>query len=237
VNESFVKLAGWKHPIGQQVNFWFDNNTKYNVIGIVKDYHFQSLNEKIGPQLFTMKPGNSFGMAYIKLRPKTATSSLAFIRTTFKNLFPLSPYSYHFRQDENIKNYDAEAKWKQIMLFGAILTIFISCIGLFGLSVLSAERRIKEIGIRKVLGASVSSVVASLSKDFLKLVGLSILIALPIAWIVAGKWLEHYPYRISLSWWMFSSAAILVIFIALATISFQSVKAAMANPVKNLRSE
>jgi putative ABC transport system permease protein len=237
VNESFVKLAGWKHPIGQQVNFWFDNNTKYNVIGIVKNYHFQSLNEKIGPQLFTMKPGNSFGMAYIKLRPKTATSSLAFIRTTFKNLFPLSPYSYHFKKDENIKNYEAEAKWKQIMLFGAILTIFISCIGLFGLSVLSAEKRIKEIGIRKVLGASVSSVVASLSKDFLKLVVLSILIALPIAWIVAGKWLEHYPYRISLSWWMFSSAAILVIFIALATISFQAIKAAMANPVKSLRSE
>ena len=121
-----------------------------------------------------MKPKNNFGSVYIKLRPKTATSSLAFIQTTFKNLFPLTPYHYSFKQDENIKDYDAEAKWKQIMLFGAILTIFISCIGLFGLSVLSAEKRIKEIGIRKVLGASVSSVVTSLSKDFLKLVILSI---------------------------------------------------------------
>ncbi len=237
VNESFVKQAGWKQPIGQEVNFWYDNNTKYSVIGVVKDYHFQSLSEKIGPQLFTMKPKNNFGSVYIKLRPKTATSSLAFIQATFKNLFPLSPYHYSFKQDENIRDYDAEAKWKQIMLFGAILTIFISCIGLFGLSVLSAEKRIKEIGIRKVLGASVSSVVTSLSKDFLKLVILSIFIALPVAWIVAGKWLEHYPYRIHLNWWMFSLAAVLVICIALATVSFQAIKAARANPVKSLRSE
>lgn len=237
VNESFVKEAGWKKPLGQEVNFWYKNNKKYNVIGVVKDYHFKSLNEKIGPQLFTMSPQNNYGMAYIKLRPKTATSSLAFIRTTFKNLFPVSPYSYTFKQDENIKSYEAEAKWKQIMLFGAIFTIFISCIGLFGLSVLSAEKRIKEIGIRKVLGASVGDVVASLSKDFLKLVILSIIIALPVAWIVAGKWLESYPYRIALSGWMFSAAAMLVIFIAMATVSFQAIKAAVANPVKSLRTE
>ena len=236
VNQAFVKQAGWKNPLGQEVNFWYKDK-KYNVIGVVKDYHFEALSKKIGPQLFTMDPGNSFGMANIKIRPKTAGSSLAYIQKTFKSLFPLSPYSYTFKQDENSKNYETEAKWKQIMLFSAILTIFISCIGLFGLSVLSAEKRTKEIGIRKVLGASVSNIITTLSSDFLILVLVSMLVAIPAAWIAAAKWLEHYPYRISLSWWMFSSAAILVIFIALATVSFQAIKAAIANPVKSLRTE
>ena len=236
VNQSFVKQAGWNNPLGKEVNFWYKNK-KYNVIGVVKDYHFEALSKKIGPQLFTMEPSNDFGMAYIKIRPNTAGSSLAYIQKTFKSLFPLTPYSYTFKQDENSKNYEAEAKWKQIMLFGAILTIFISCIGLFGLSVLSAEKRTKEIGIRKVLGASVSSIITTLSTDFLKLVILSMLVAIPAAWLAAAKWLDHYPYRISLTWWMFSIAAILVIFIALATVSFQAIKAAVANPVKSLRTE
>jgi len=236
VNESFAKQAGWKNPVGQEVNFWIDNK-KYTVIGVVKDYHFQPMNQKISPQLFTMTPDNEFGMVYIKIRPQTATSSLAYIQKTFKNLFPFSPYSYTFKRDENFKNYEAEAKWKQIMLFGAVLTIFISCIGLFGLSVLSAEKRTKEIGIRKVLGASVRSVVTTLSKDFLKLVLIAMIIAIPAAWLASNKWLENYPYRISLSWWMFASAGMLVIIIALATVSFQAIKSARANPVDSLRSE
>jgi len=236
INESFAKQAGWKNPIGKEVNFWM-NNKKLIVIGVVKDYHFEALSKKIGPQLFTMDPGNRFGMMNIKIRPNTAGSSLAYIQKTFKSLFPLTPYSYVFKLDENRKNYEAEAKWKQIMLFGAILTIFISCIGLFGLSVLSAEKRTKEIGIRKVLGASVGSIITTLSTDFLKLVILSMLLAIPAAWLVAGKWLENYPYRISLSWWMFSIAAIVVVMIALATVSFQAIKAAVANPVKSLRTE
>jgi len=236
INESFAKQAGWKNPIGKEVNFWM-NNKKLIVIGVVKDYHFEALSKKIGPQLFTMDPGNRFGMMNIKIRPNTAGSSLAYIQKTFKSLFPLTPYSYVFKLDENRKNYEAEAKWKQIMLFGAILTIFISCIGLFGLSVLSAEKRTKEIGIRKVLGASVGSIITTLSTDFLKLVILSMLLAIPAAWLVAGKWLENYPYRISLSWWMFSIAAIVVVMIALATVSFQAIKAAVANPVKSLRIE
>ena len=123
------------------------------------------------------------------------------------------------------------------MLFSAILTIFISCIGLFGLSVLSAEKRTKEIGIRKVLGASVNSVVAILSRDFVKLVILALLLAIPLAWLAANKWLENYPYRISLSWQLFVLAGIFVILIALATVSFQAIRAAMANPVKSLRTE
>lgn len=237
VNETFVKQAGWKNPLGQTINFWYDNNKKYTVIGVVKDYHYQPLSQKIGPEVFTMKKNNNYGQVFIKIKPNTASSSLKTIQKTFKQLFPLSPYSYTFMNDENRKNYDAEAKWKQIMLFGAILTIFISCIGLFGLSVLSAEKRTKEIGIRKVLGASVKKVVTILSKDFLKLVFISLIISIPAAWIVANKWLQNYPYRISLSWWLFASGGILVILIALITVSFQAIKAAIANPVKSLRTE
>ena len=237
VNESFVKKARWKNPIGQIVNFWYRDNEKYTVIGVVKDYHFNSLYEKTSPQLFTMKAGNDFGTAYIKIKPKTATASLKYIASTFKKLFPLSPYSYNFKNDENIKNYEAEAKWKTIMLYSAILTIFISCIGLFGLSVLSAEKRTKEIGIRKVLGASVQSVVTALSVDFLKLVMIAMVIAIPLAWMAANKWLEKYPYRIQISWWIFAAAGLLVVLIALITVSFQAIKAAVANPVDSLRSE
>ena len=237
VNESFVKKAGWKHPIGEIVNFFYNNNEIYHVIGVVKDYHFASLNEKIIPQLFTMKNDNLYGTYYIKIKPNTQTASLKTIQKIFKQLYPLNPYSYVFKNDQNIREYEAVAKWKQILLFGAILTIFISCIGLFGLSVLSAEKRTKEIGIRKVLGASVNHVVTILSKDFLKLVIIALIISSPLAYMAAGKWLETFPYRIAISWCLFGGTALLVIFIALATVSFQAIKAAIANPVKSLRTE
>ena len=236
VNEAFVKKAGWKNPIGQVVNFWY-NNEVYHVIGVVKDYHFASLNEKIIPQLFTMKNDNPFGTFLIKIKPGSDAASLKQIQKTFMKFFPISPYSYVFKDQQNLKDYEAEAKWKQIMLFSAILTIFISCIGLFGLSVLSAEKRTKEVGIRKVLGASINNVVTILSKDFVKLVMIALLIAVPLAWMAANKWLENYPYRITLSWGTFAVAGVIVIFIAIATVSFQAIKAAIANPVKSLRTE
>jgi putative ABC transport system permease protein len=237
VNESFVKQAGWKNPIGQQVNFWYDSNRKYTVIGVVKDYHFEPLTRNIGVQLFTMKASNPYGKAVIKIKANTEATILPYVQKVFKQLFPLAPYSYTFKDQENLKEYEAEAKWKQILLFGAVLTIFISCIGLFGLSVLSAEKRTKEIGIRKVLGASVVNVVTSLSGDFLKLVSISLVISIPASIIVANKWLQNYPNRISLSWMMFAMATAMVILIALATVSFQAIKAAIANPVKSLRTE
>jgi putative ABC transport system permease protein len=237
VNESFVKTAQWKNPIGETLKFSFDNNKMYRVIGVVKDYHFASLNEKIKPQLFTMKNSNLYGTYYIKIKPRSATSSLQWIQKTFSKFYPMSPYSYTFKIDDNLKQYAGVEKWKQIILFGALLTIFISCIGLFGLSVLSAEKRTKEIGIRKVLGASVRSIVTTLSADFLKLVFIAMVIAIPLAWMAANKWLENYPYRITLNWTLFATGSILVILIALATVSFQAIKAAIANPVKSLRTE
>lgn len=236
VNETFVKNAGWKDPIGQQVDFFYDEK-KYNVIGVVKDYNHRSLAEEIGPQVFNMRPNKEYGFVLVRIKPNSETASLQHIESTFTKLFPLSPFTYKFKDLENLRAYESEAKWKQMMLFGAILTIFISSIGLFGLSVLAAEKRTKEIGIRKVLGASVTRVVTTLSKDFLQLVIISMLIAIPTAWYVAGQWLANYPYRISLSWPLFALAGVLVIFIALATVSFQAIKAAMSNPVKALRSE
>jgi putative ABC transport system permease protein len=238
VNERFVQKAGWKNPIGQQVNFWFYDNSKYSVIGVVKNHHYHSLYEEIGPELFTMSSKrDDFDISFIKIRPNSATSSLLYIEKTFKKLFPLSPFSYQFKDQENFNYYQSEAKWKQMMLFGAILTIFISSIGLFGLSVMSTERRTKEIGIRKVLGASVIRISGILSKDFLFLVSIAMIIALPIAWIAANKWLQSYPYRIELNWIMFASAGFLVVLIATATVSFQSIKAAIANPAKSLRTD
>jgi len=235
VNETFVKNAGWKEPVGQQVDL--GDRAKYTVVGVVKDYHFQALSKAIVPELFSMRATNEYGMAYIKIKPGSATGSLNHIEKIYQELFPANAYTYLFKDQENLKNYEAEARWKQIMLLGAALTIFISCIGLFALSVSSAEKRTKEIGIRKVLGASVTGVVTSLSKDFLKLVIIALLLAMPLAWLIAGKWLENYPYRISLSWQMFTLTGLLIIGISLATISFQAIKAAIANPVKSLRTE
>src|ERR1035438_580609 len=200
-------------------HFFYRNNETYHVVGVVKDYHYAALSQQIGTQLFTMKNDNPYSTFYIKIKPNTAAESLKYIQKAFKQYFPLSPYSYVFKDDANRKNYEAEEKWKEILLFGALLTIFISCIGLFGLSVLSAEKRTKEIGIRKVLGASVKNVVTILSKDFLKLVIIALIIAIPAAWLAANKWLEAYPYRISLGWGLFAAGAILVILIALATVS------------------
>ena len=237
VNEAFVRKAGWKDPIGKEVNFWYKNNEKYYVIGVVKDYHFEALTKEISPQLFTMNAGNNYGMACVKIKANNETRVLDHIRKTFKDLYPLTPYTYIFQDDANRRNYQAEQKWKRIVLFGAILTIIISCVGLFGLSVLSTEKRTKEIGIRKVLGASVSGIVTILAKQFLKLVIIALLISIPLAWLLGNKWLQNYPYRTSLGWLLFAIGGSSVLLLAIATISFQIVMAAIANPTRSLRTE
>ena len=236
VNEEFVKQAGWKNPIGQVVDFFY-NKKKYNVIGVVKDYHFLSLTEKMSPILFTMKPDYQWGNIFVKISDKNKSESLNRTQKEFKAVFPFLPYQYKFKDAEVAEQYDKEAKWKQIITFSAVLTIFISCIGLFGLATLSAEKRKKEIGIRKVLGASVEGIVRKLSTDFLKLVILSAVIASPLAWWAMYKWLENYPYRIAIKTWIFLFAALLVVLIALIAVSFHAIKAAIANPVNSLRSE
>ena len=236
VNETFVKKANWKNPLGKVVNYPFQNSRKYQVVGIVKDYHYQALKNEIKPQMFVIQ-STGFGFLNIKIKPNTETASIAFIEKTFKDLFPMSAFSYKFKDSENQKAYETEQKWKEIMLFGAILTIFISCIGLFGLATLSAEKRTKEIGIRKVLGASIGSIVTLLSTDFIKLVSFSFAFSFPLAYIATQKWLESYPYRAEQSWWIFGITAIISLGVALLTVGWQSIKAAMMNPVRSLKSE
>jgi putative ABC transport system permease protein len=236
VNESFVKKAGWKNPVGEVVDFFY-RKKKYKVIGVVKDYHFASLNEVITPQLFTAHPQYGRGAAYLKLASGEKQEAISYAGDCFRRLFPLRPYSFTLSEDKMLKQYKKEAKWRQIITFSAILTVFISCIGLFGLASLSAEKRAKEIGIRKVLGASVERIVTALSADFMKLVSLAAVIAIPAAWWAMNKWLEDYPYKIDLKSIMFFEAVGIVSCIALLTVSYQSVKAAIANPVKSLRTE
>jgi putative ABC transport system permease protein len=237
VNESFAKSAGWKKPLGEVVDFFY-NKKKYTVVGVVKDYHFLALTEKTPAMLYTMNPQYPYGNIFVKIKnSNNKAAALNHIEKAFKSFFPYIPYQYTFKDAQNAEQYDKESKWKQIVTFGALLTIFISCIGLFGLATLSSERRKKEIGIRKVLGASVEGIVRKLSSDFLKLVILSAVIATPAAWWAMNKWLQNYPYRIRIDAWIFLFAALLVLFIALATVSFQAIKAAIANPVNSLRSE
>ncbi len=236
VNEAFVKKAGWQNIDGKQVDFFYDS-LKYNVIGVVKDYHFASLMEEIKPQLFIMHPKYDYGQLYIKIDPSKPSATLKHIEKTVKAEMPFLPYKYDFKDALNEEQYAADEKWKQIISFAAILTIFISCIGLFGLATLSAEKRTKEIGIRKVLGASVASITASLSNSFLKLVFIAACIAVPAAFWAMNKWLEDYPYRISLDAWVFAGAVLVVLVIAAFTVGLQARKAAVANPVKSLRSE
>jgi len=234
VNETFARQSGWHEPIGRTIHV-YDKDVR--VIGVVKDHYFQPLNVKIKAQIFSLTMGRGVRSMFIKIRPGSEAAVLPFIEKTFKAQMPLSPYYYSFKDQDNRQQYAAEAKWKQMLTFGALVTIFISCIGLFGLSVFAAEKRTKEIGIRKVLGASVAGLVASLSTDFLKLVVLALLIAMPLAWLAAGQWLNDYPYRVSLSPWLFAAAALLVTGIAAITIAAQAIRAAMANPVDSLRNE
>jgi len=236
VNEAFVKKAGWQNPLGQVIDYYYENK-KFTVVGVVKDYNSHSLTSKIDAQLFTMRPDYAYEHVYIKLKEGRTADILSYIGRTYKKIFPLTPYQYTFKDAQNAEQYNNEAKWKQVVLFGAVLTIFISCIGLFGLATLSAEKRKKEIGVRKVLGASVQSIATKLSNDFLKLIIMAVLIASPAAWLAMSKWLENYAYRITVNGWIFFFATITVLFIALVTVSFQSIKAAAENPVKSLRSE
>ncbi|MDB5086985.1 MAG: FtsX-like permease family protein [Mucilaginibacter sp.] len=236
VSEEFVKEAGWENPIGQTVDF-FNDKKQYHVVGVVKDYHYQSLTEKMSPVLYSMKPDYPWGNVFVRINDQNKAEALNRIQQEFKAEFPTLPYQYKFKDDEVAEQYDKEAKWKQIISFGAMLTIFISCIGLFGLATLSAERRKKEIGIRKVLGASVEGIVRKLSTDFAGLILISAVISTPAAWWAMQRWLENYPYRITINAWIFLLAAVFVLLIALITVSFQTIKAAAANPVNSLRSE
>lgn len=236
VNEAFVREAGWKNAIGQNVRVM--NRDPYKVIGVVNDYHFSSLYEKVRPQLFTCNTNyGGYGTFYIKLSGNNIPATLDFIKATFKEVLPAKPYAYDFLSDINDRQYEKEFQMKQIILWAALIIIFISCMGLFGLSVLTTEKRRKEIGVRKVLGAGVSSIVQMLSLQFLKLVLIGFAIFAPLAYYTGYSLLQNYPYRITIGISVFAIALFGLLFICIITVSYHAVRAAAANPVKSLRTE
>ncbi|MGN7887077.1 ABC transporter permease [Dyadobacter sp. 22481] len=236
VNEAFVKRAGLKNPIGQEVNFEWKNK-KMKIIGVIRDYHYASLKDTIAPLVLTQDPNYRISTIFAKLDSKDTPATIKAIEKIFRNHIKNLPFEYKFEDEANLKRYESEAKWKQMITLAAVLSIFVSCIGLFGLATFNAEMRVKEIGIRKVMGASVASITTLLSMDFVKLVLISIIIALPISYYGANMWLQDFPYRIPMSWSYFAVAAFLAIAIAVLTVSYQSIRAAMLNPVQSLRTE
>lgn len=239
VNESFVKEAGWtiRDAVGKSLESMQESKKALTIVGVIKDYHFISLKEKITPELFSMNPEFNYGEIWVKINPANTPKTLALLENTYKKLVPYFPYSYQFMDDINKKNYETEAKWKQIISISAGLFIFISCIGLLGLVMLSVEQRTKEIGIRKVLGAAISRIVMIIAKDFLWLTTLAFVIAAPLGYWAIHKWLQDFAYRMDIGWQIFGIAGIVVIGVAMLTISVHAIKAALANPAKSLRTE
>ncbi|KAA5542850.1 ABC transporter permease [Adhaeribacter rhizoryzae] len=234
LNEAAVTALNWqKNPLGQKIQ---DGNGRIlHVVGVLKDFHFESMHQKIGPMVMTY--GENSGSVLVKIKTDNIPGLIASLENTWNDLTAEAPFAYSFLDDRFAEVYQTEQKLGKILGIFAGLTIFIACLGLFGLATFTAQQRRKEIGIRKVLGASVSAIVAMLSKDFLKLVLVANLIAWPLAWYGMHQWLQDFAYRTQISWWIFVVAGALAIIIALVTISFQAIKAAVSNPVKSLRNE
>jgi putative ABC transport system permease protein len=237
VNESAVKHFNWGTPetaLGKKIDWGLGKKGK--VIGVVKDFNYTSLHETIQPLIIHIIP-NWFNLITLKVNADNIPETIEQLEEKWNALNLDSPFDYSFLDADFEKLYRAEQQTQSIVGFLASLAIFIACLGLFGLAAFMAEQRTKEIGVRKVLGADVLGIIALLSKDFLVLVGIAIVIALPISWFVSTKWLNSFAYRTDLTWWIFAIAGVIAILISLLTVSFQSVKAAMANPVNSLRNE
>ncbi|UHG92172.1 ABC transporter permease [Spirosoma oryzicola] len=234
INKAALQRIGYKNPIGQPLTMW---GKPGKIVGVVDDFHFQSLHESIQPLIVRLTPNAVGKSIIIRTQPGQTKQALATLETFCKTFNPKVPFAYKFVDEEYQKLYKSETVVGSLTNYFAFLAIFISCLGLFGLSAFTAEQRTKEIGVRKALGASVRSIVGLLSQDFLKLVVLAIVIASPLAWYAMSQWLEGYAYKTELSWWMFALAGSIAIVIAFATVSFQSIKAALMNPIRSLRSE
>jgi putative ABC transport system permease protein len=241
LNETAVKTMGFSSPqtaLNQKLHFTFNNRIyDFNIIGVVKDFHYEDLHLPIGPYGFQLNTPPLYNYTIVHVKSANLNSALQAVKNSWHTLNPNEPFDYSFLDKDFQKNYAAETRLASIVSYFTIIAILISCLGLFGLATFTAEQRIKEIGVRKVLGASVANIVALLSGDFLKLVGISIVIASPIAWFAMNKWLREFAYRTHVTWIVFVITALIAIAIAVITISFQAIKAAIANPVKSLRTE
>jgi len=227
-----VREAGITNPIGKRFKLHEQDGI---IIGVVKDFHFASLKQKIEPAVFFYTPTN--WLMFVKTTGRDAPLAIASVQKVWKRYNPAFPFEYTFMDASYDNMYKSDQRSGTLFSSFAGIAILISCLGLFGLATYTAQVKVKEIGIRKVLGASVANITAMLSKDFLVLVVLSIIIATPIAWYAMSKWLQAFAYRIQMQWYIFALAGVMAIIIAFITISFQAIKAAIANPVKSLRSE
>lgn len=246
INETAVKELGYGTPekaIGQPMswNEWAPKDTmnkvkRGKVIGVVQDFHYKSMHEKLSTSVIQLYPQIVFKVA-AKLKTGDIKNTITYITNVWNNFSPGYPLDYKFMDESYGKMYTSENKLASLLWIFTIMAIVVGCMGLFGLAAFSAEQRTKEIGIRKVLGASMLNIMGLLSKTFVKLILIASVIAFPVAWWAMNKWLEDFPYRINISWWVFAIAAIAAVIIALVTVSFQTIKAAIANPVKSLRTE
>jgi len=238
VNEAMVKDFGWtvENAVGQQLKGYMESKTPV-VIGVVKDFHYRPFKEKVEPQLFHQFADYAPFKFFVKIKPGNPAPALSAMQKAWSGIVADLPFKYSFL-DESLDNfYKAERRWSSIIGWAGGISVFLACLGLFGLAALAAVNRTKEIGIRKVLGASLPGIVKLLSKDFLKLVVIALIIAAPLAWYFMNKWLQDFAYRIAIGWWVFIIAGALAIFIAFITIGLQAVRAGIANPVKSLRTE
>ncbi|MBO0934656.1 ABC transporter permease [Fibrella aquatilis] len=236
INETAAKRMGYtaESALGKRVKFW---GVTGKIVGVLRDFHFRPLRVAIEPFIFRFQPTNPYFNLLVKTRPDNVPRTIAALTNLYKKADPANLFAYGFVDQDLDAQYRSEQRTGRIILYFSVLAILISCLGLFGLAAFTAEIRTKEIGVRKVLGASVGSIVALLSSDFLKLVIIAIVIASPLAWWGMSRWLQDFAYKTDLGWGIFAGAGALAVGVALLTVSFQSVKAALADPVKSLRTE
>ncbi len=239
INEAAAKYMGMQNPVGETIHWkskWNGVDKDFRIIGVIKDMVMESPYDAIRPVVFRL--GGNHNWIFIRINPQVSVSSaLPKIAEVFKKIIPSVPFTYNFADEDYAKKFAAEEQIGKLTRFFSSLAIFISCLGLFGMAMFMAEQRTKEIGVRKVLGATVFTIWRLLSKDFIGLVIISLIIAAPIAWYFMSKWLQNYQYRTPIAWWIFALTGIGTVLITLLTVSYQSIKAALANPVNSLRSE
>jgi len=235
LNEKAAELMGFKDAqdaIGKKIT----GGDTVTIVGVVKDFHYMGLRKAIDPQMITLRP-NTRSAYSVKLETSDLKTTIAALRTLWNQYFPNDPFNYSFLDDQFNAQYRSDQQFGEMFTLFAFLAILIACFGLVGLSAYNILQRTKEVGIRKVLGASVQNVVFILSKDFLALVAIAFVIAAPVSWLIMNRWLEGYAFRIDISWWVLAVAGLAAFAIAFGTLSVQALKAAGANPVKSLRSE
>ncbi|MVM38499.1 FtsX-like permease family protein [Spirosoma sp. HMF3257] len=239
INEAALHAFNTNSPLDQELTEVDVNGTKtYKIIGVIKDFNYESLHRQVRPLVFHLSPvRQATSILTIRIQPNATKNAIDYIEETWQRFEKTDQCHYSFLDERLARLYESEQKTSIIATSFSALAIFIACLGLFGLAVFITEQRTKEIGIRKVLGASIAEILFLLSRQFIGWVAIAILIASPIAWYAMSRWLDNFAYRVAISWWVFVVAAFLAIGIALLTVSFQSLKAALVNPVKSLRSE